>query len=316
MTYEEGEAILSQFELTYLTAFAPGSAAHGIRVTPAAEQGAALTVLIAPDAPGGPYPWGDQFTYQFEGHGHTIPVGVARQERFQALARRPAEMPPLAAAAPPPVGLGDSVVGNMPRTLGTVGLNFYFNGALSFLTCWHVVCPWYTSPPNPLYISFPNWPNAAVLTDYRQVHFGMGNANIWDLAIGRYVDAATATSVITACNTPPPYPQKLAPSNAAGDILKVGVAYPRCRSTTYKGAMFRGWVDYDRDQAWFIGQLETPLTTTDGDSGALAIYRDGNTTILGLHFAVSRNATSLANPLYNIGWNYQGTRKNLPVYTG
>jgi hypothetical protein len=321
MNYDENLAILDQLQGAHAEAFTPESPTHGAQVVPHEHEGT-LEVLIAPGSEEERERWRrrlapDQtFTYDYEGESRRIGTLIVTQERYRALAWRVPEIKPRPTA--PPVKAGEYITAYVAGMWGTAGLNFLLDGVMSCISCWHVMCALLgetpTGPQTP--VELRGLPDVAYLASYSRVHFDDDREHTWDLAIATYIDPRMAANVLAPCDdgtNPYPYPGVLATTPRAGTVYKVGAAAPVCMEAAFAGTTFTGRVDYPPYRPRFRGQLVFPQMTNPGDSGALAIYKD-TSEILGLHFAI-QNGTSLANPLYGIGWIYRGRQGGLPVFT-
>jgi hypothetical protein len=311
MDYAEGTAILKEFRRQYADTFVRGSATHGIRVAPTDDEPGRVDLLVLPpSADEERRRWeGKSFEFVHGGESLRLPITVVERERYQIPKSH------LAAAtidASAPVKPGEFITGFVHGSSGSVGLNLYLDGVLSCISCWHVMCPLTTEPKLGTPVKLRGLPDVAELSGYSRVYFD-GRTNVWDFAIARYLDPAMAANQMTACTAGvPPYPTRLAGSLQPGPVYKVGAKTPYCRNGSATGALVSCWLPYDGNDAWFEGQVECTRMSDGGDSGALVIYQASNE-MLGMLFGVCTK-TSLASPLFQIGWKPQPVVKGLPSY--
>ena len=203
-----------------------------------------------------------------------------------------------------------------------LGGHFFFRGALVALSNWHVFCSKGNDTQFGHRIKLKNR-NIASLYGYYDIY--PNRSNLWDLALAHYDTHGDAISEVRLCEDGHQYkyPMKLGEHVRLGrdkTFWKAGARTPICRKGHLIAVGSRvvkypncGW------KVLFEDQLVFSKMTDPGDSGSIIVGLDDNL-IYGLNFAGNEFET-IANPLFKIGWKYDGIRAldngiNIPMYSG
>jgi len=221
-----------------------------------------------------------------------------------------------------PVQGGDTAWGETLPGQGTVGWSFVLNRVVVALSNWHVFCP--NGNDTPLgWNLFLNNNLEATLSAFQALS---KVGNIWDYALGQYINASDALAEMRPCDdgSQEPYPMALSKGVVVGDgatYHKVGAREPICRTGTLNGVGSIS-VDYKSEGGVrvFDNQLIFSKMSDPGDSGSV-IVRESDNTVTGLIFAGNDGETD-ANPIFQAGWSYMGTLRlspngpDLPCFAG
>lgn len=232
-----------------------------------------------------------------------LEVKVEESDAFRAFSKD--LRPPGDAAIP--VLPGDFAAVKGGAGYGTVGWNFFLNGALCALSNWHVFCFLDSETPPGTSVSFKGADRGEMIPDgYVRVLFG-GAVNIWDYAVALYKDPSEAGDQMRMCanGVSLAYPREIAAATEGDRVYKVGEHRPVCDFGVVEGYTDQ-WVHYGgRRWAWFTGQVLVSRDMLGGrDSGSLLVRRSDEKAV-GLNFAV-KDGNGLANPIHQLGWQFLG----------
>jgi hypothetical protein len=183
------------------------------------------------------------------------------------------------------------------------------DGVLVCLSNWHVFCVNGNSTlvGYPLELGF-SFQRIAHLHAFYEVR--PNASNLWDFALGAIDDPSAVLDQMRPCDDGfvYPLPRGLAASVNVGDPchkVGAGLGAPTCRQGSLRG-ITSVRVDYGSfGQIWFEDQLLFQKMTDPGDSGAV-ISSNTDNKVVGLNFA-GNNTDTVANPIYKLGWRFQGT---------
>ena len=252
--------------------------------------------------------------------------GDERQLRTQV---REASLPISSAADPSNLKIeaGSMVKGqDSGDFVGTVGWNILLNNVPVCVTNWHVICGRGNDTPYGRRVLFPLAANLdldlASLYAFQPVY--KSGANYWDYALARFDHESFASGAFRQCDDGGvrPYPKRLTSVPKFGqEHYKVGSRLPICRTGTLKSV---GGITIrfpDNSQAMFERQLLFSRMTDKGDSGSVIVQVADNT-VTGLNFALNLETNeTIANPLYQAGWQRTGSFTNengdeIPAFMG
>jgi len=322
MEFNECAAILEEFEARYPHVLSSRNA-HGIQIAIVNDKliiQLLVTAKMDVDSLRNEEVMPESFSYGLGGQENILETQVLESSIPRAIS-----------------GVGYPAHGAGIFAFGTIGWNILLNNELICISNWHIFCGagndteigsniCISSTGSVLPHKF--MPEAELFAFQKLFPASTNIVNSWDCALGRYLRGSDFIANLRSCSKDGdvyPYPQRLSENvslRTGEEYRKVGAASPICRTGQLQ-AIGNRYINYNVNNATvpynFKNQLIFSCMSTSGDSGS-TVVRASDNTVTGLIFAGDDSYT-IANPMFNVGWEYQGTTiqpngMEAPMFTG